>query len=543
MAKKSSPKSPPPDRLVLSLADPAFDALLRAGVGGLATTLLQFADDVAKGRYGDAPDIYFASGPPWEVTQREIVFRFPDPTNVASVLEPIFRYAFGLDGRVIDLRPIVAPTRSIRLQIQRGLMLTFLQHGKSRKGAKSDQTITEEIDGKPYEFSYRPLDAYKHQQGFADIIDAKTGGLSRLVGELPGTLYPGAAVRHNAFAGQTKNEAGMAALLAAHFAPIGTLALSLNRGSAVLLVPDVTDLIQFAKQRRRITPSDYRQTLVGGAADAVLGMCVRIAGDNFADRMKTPGVTAYSFQPTPWATQQKSRVASLRVEPLDADSLRIFKLAQSYFQSRSITRTVVEKSGKGKAAKSVERTDNFFSPSLVRPFIADNLANRRRWYEGFTRLFVARDPATNKPLRDRLFFEKGGLIKMINSDVWDEPGQKALVGAVHRALRGRYGQIASENEGNRGAMQNRFRGEYDRWRLAFSGAKTADQFRHSLCDLFGRVPTNKELQANWPAILPWLGESHWQHARDLSLLALASYQGKGSKELDDAEATTPESSD
>jgi CRISPR-associated protein Cas8a1/Csx13 len=85
-------------------------------------------------------------------------------------------------------------------------------------------------------------------------------------------------------------------------------------------------------------------------------------------------------------------------------------------------------------------------------------------------------------------------------------------------------------------MQNRFRGEYDRWRLAFSGAKTADQFRHSICDLFSRVPANKELQANWTEVLPWLDESGWQHARDLALLALASYQGKGDKDV--AEAIT-----
>ena len=27
------------------------------------------------------------------------------------------------------------------------------------------------------------------------------------------------------------------------------------------------------------------------------------------------------------------------------------------------------------------------------------------------------------------------------------------------------------------AMRNRFSGEYDKWRLAFAGAKTPDQFR------------------------------------------------------------------
>ena len=36
-------------------------------------------------------------------------------------------------------------------------------------------------------------------------------------------------------------------------------------------------------------------------------------------------------------------------------------------------------------------------------------------------------------------------------------------------------------------MKNRMQGEFDKWRLAFSGSKTPDQFRQSLCDLFGRA--------------------------------------------------------
>jgi CRISPR-associated protein Cas8a1/Csx13 len=67
--------------------------------------------------------------------------------------------------------------------------------------------------------------------------------------------------------------------------------------------------------------------------------------------------------------------------------------------------------------------------------------------------------------------------------------------------------------------------------LAFSGAKTADQFRQAICDLFSRVPANTELQANWTSVLPMLDERNWRHARDLALLAMASYSGKGDKEL------------
>lgn len=122
--------------------------------------------------------------------------------------------------------------------------------------------------------------------------------------------------------------------------------------------------------------------------------------------------------------------------------------------------------------------------------------------------------------------------------MWDEAGERTVVQAVHEALRGRYAQIASENEGKQVAMRNRFAGEYDKWRLAFAGSKTADQFRKALCDLFSRAGRNTVLQGQWAAVLPMLRASNWRHARDLALLALCSYQGSGKAGADDKQPDT-----
>jgi len=44
------------------------------------------------------------------------------------------------------------------------------------------------------------------------------------------------------------------------------------------------------------------------------------------------------------------------------------------------------------------------------------------------------------------------------------------------------------------------------------------------------------LKQHWVSILPWLSSpTKWQLARDLSLLALASYTGTGAKELEPSE--------
>src|SRR5690606_15380947 len=78
------------------------------------------------------------------------------------------------------------------------------------------------------------------------------------------------------------------------------------------------------------------------------------------------------------------------------------------------------------------------------------------------------------------------------------------------------------------ARKNRWNSEAQRWRHAFAGAKTHAQVRAALADLWGRAGVNKELQQNWEKVLPLLRHEHWEAARDLALVALASYSGKGS---------------
>lgn len=141
------------------------------------------------------------------------------------------------------------------------------------------------------------------------------------------------------------------------------------------------------------------------------------------------------------------------------------------------------------------------------------------------------DPVSKKPKRLKLFFEKEGLKAMTENVAWRDEGESAVVRAVHEAMRCRLGAIAAENKTNKAARQKRTQGEFDKWRLAFSGAKTIEQFRKALCDLVSRAGSNKVLRENWESVLPWISsQNHWQLTRDLSLLALASYGGKGADE-------------
>jgi CRISPR-associated protein Cas8a1/Csx13 len=238
-----------------------------------------------------------------------------------------------------------------------------------------------------------------------------------------------------------------------------------------------------------------------------------------------------TFTPTPWASQQKSRVATIHVQPANDQILDRYERAAQHLPARIVVRTVKESTGKGKQKVITERQESFRTDSIVRPLIADNLALGRKWFAGFTNLMTKINPATGKPYRDQLQFERKGLHDMIEDEkMWDEDGERTIVQAVHQAIRGRYAQIADENKNSPVAMRNRFSGEYDRWRLAFAGAKTPDQFRRGLCDLFSRAGRNSVLQKQWQEVLPMLRTANWQHARDLALLALCSYQGRKEEE-------------
>lgn len=122
-----------------------------------------------------------------------------------------------------------------------------------------------------------------------------------------------------------------------------------------------------------------------------------------------------------------------------------------------------------------------------------------------------------------------------------EEAERMLVESVHVALRQRFGAIADENKGNPVAMRNRMNGERERWRLAFAGAKTADQVRGTLADLWSRAGPNRALQAHWKDVLPLLRAEHWRAARDLALVALASYARPESEPDPAADAPVSES--
>jgi CRISPR-associated protein Cas8a1/Csx13 len=542
-----------PDHLTMRLFAPGMSALHRAGLGGLACTLKALERQHTAGLLkADKLPAPFTNGkPPWEIDEQTVTLHFGKPENAGKYLEKMFAFAFGIrkDGLIyLPGQHDTEPSAAVLADLQAGFTLTFLQHGKVRKLDKNPTTATYDPTGEGVPgviVEYKKCSMFKHQDGWEAFVD-KGGCLAAGPIKVDGPLSPGTVVRHVAFTSDTGAEDPPERMLPLYFALVGCLALPVNRGVAALLVPDVADLTEFIYDRPAMTPTTPTECQIANAADAGFRAQVRLRDNprrSAEIQLKAKGTTsatipgcyAMTFTPTVWASQQKSRVATIHVPPGDDKLLGRYARAAQHLPPRIRTRTVKETSGKGRAKVTTERQEAFRVDSIVRPLVAENLALGRKWYAGFVKLMTKINPATDKPYRDQLSYpeERRGLHAMISdSEMWDEGGERIVVQAVHEALRGRYAQIADENTNNPVARRNRFSGEYDKWRLAFAGSKTADQFRKALCDLFSRAGRNAVLQKQWAEVLPMLRTRNWQHARDLALLALCSYQGRGNAETD-----------
>ncbi len=537
-------KAAPPDHLTMNLFAPGMSALHRAGLGGLACTLRAMERQHRAGqlKVDRLPGLIVDGKFPWEVDEQSVTLRFGKPENAGDFLKLLFAFAFEIrpDG-LISLPGQhdggKAPSAAVLADLQLGILLTFLQHGLTRKLDKNPSTVTYDLrgDGLPdVVVEYKRCSEFKHQAGWEELVDTK-GCLSAKPIRVEGPISPGTVVRHVVFGANTVAEEMPALMLPLYFAIVGSMPLAVNRGVGVLLIPEVENLEDFVLARPMMTPTAIRETQIANAADAALQAQVRLRGREAAQHFSTPGCYAMTLRPTPWASQQKSRVATIHVPPGDDKVLDRFNIAWSKLPPRIATRTIKESTGKGKTKITTERQESFRTDSVIRPLIAENLALGRPWYQDFVRLMTKINPATDKPYRNQLIFERKGLHAMIaDTSMWDHEGEKLVVDAVHEAIGRRLGQIRSDTDGPNAkglsqATKNRWERFREKLRLDLAGAKTESHVRFALMDLFSRAGINNILRGGWEKVLPVIRKD-WHLARDLGLLALASYAGKGESE-------------
>lgn len=527
-AVKASAPAPP---LVLDLYAPGMTPLLRAGLGGLAAALRALLLRSNPGSAWPAPIAIGAGSAHVEPQRVTIDFGGAPPIDT---LGPLFTQAFLIQqGLIAPLgmhEPGQTPTAQILAALQSGIKRTFLQHGKLTKKDGDPQTLNFELDERQVRFKAQRYAGYVHQQAAESIAKALKSGTT----ELAGWAYPGAVQRHIAYAATRFNYTPAQALCTC-FTLVGCLSYQANHNSGALIIPEPADLRRFAVLRPRLTPKELSRAYMVGAGDALLSLQLALRAEEAQQLGGVAAVHAMALRATPWAKQQKSRVKTLSANAI-ADMDKALSLYEAISDSLKTKLRVA-------AGEDEEGEDLYPAFSELRGFVTENLASGCPFYEGFATAVTAdKAPRRLHQLRtkDNLgalrFEEREGLRAMIKH--LDDPAEEIVVRSVHTALRQRFGQIWDDAEGQALATKkNRIAGESERWRLAFAGAKTADQIRGALADLWSRAGANKELREGWTQVLPLL-RGRWQVVRDLALIALASYQGKGA-DIEEANESKP----
>lgn len=511
--KRAEPAAP----LVIGLADPGLTPMLRAGLGGLAASVRAMA--TTRRRAWPAAVAVGAGRVSVEPRSVRIEWGAAEPLET---LRPLFEASFRLSQHgIIDLpgtyEQRAPPSVEVAAALQDGLKRTFLQHGRSTQKRGVPRIRTIEIDDVPATFSFQPYAAFRHQETFRAVATALRGGAVPLAS----WAYPGAVARHIAM--ETTNlryDARQA--ICACFAIVGCLSYQVSRTSGgALIIPEPTDLVRFARARPRLTPRVLGEVYVPGVADGVLAVHHALRMDEVASADGGIGcVHGIQLKTLPWAPQQKSRCALISSTMFTGVELDQYDRVRKMLPNRLHIR---KKDG-----------SLFGASSRLRGFIAANLARHARWYTGFA---TATDGGDEGHLGALFIEEREGLMAMLD-DL--EAAELALIRAIHRALLNRFGAIAEETKGNPVTRRRRWQSERDRWRYAFAGSKTAEQIREALANMWSRAGRNPELQKHWQEVVPLLRPAHWRTARDLALVALASYQSVRGEDANGADSNETE---
>jgi CRISPR-associated protein Cas8a1/Csx13 len=491
--------------LTLDLFAPGMGTLHRAGLGGLACTL---------GRTNWPKN-------QWEIDSegRQLALRWPGGASGArAFLEALYARAFDLDQGMIHLPGAYGPDGInpwIKAELQRGMSLTILQFGPNRKARNKVPLVVQyEVDDHKLTVEHQDLVDYTHREAWRDLVTPK-GELREAV-EIAGTIAPGFVQRHVVH-GATTIQQPPGHAIALHFALVGTVSLAVGHGgTGVLIVPDVQNLREFVRRRPFLNPGTARDCHITSPADGALQAQLRLRAAEAGLGARVERCVAIRFSSTMWNPNQKGRISVLDVDPRASD-LDFFETVMGFDVLRQ---RVVE----AKPEKKGQQPRKFWAGGVVRAFVAENLAHHRPWFHDFRKLIVGSDGKDDAQNVRQLSFEREGLQKMTDQP-WEDQGEETLIRAIHQAMSQTFGKIWEDAGKDTTTFQNRSERQMERWRLALAHAKTADDVRGGLSDIWGRAGQVPVLMDSWRLLLPVLcDERRWQLNRDLALLALSSYK-------------------
>ena len=531
-------------KIEISLSDPGMTLLHRAGVAGLYMTLKALAKryPTLKSRQRNLK---------WTLTKNSISLYWKG--NDYEALDWLFSESFQIDSDgLISLTGLQFPSIESQLAIHIGMKNTFLQHNQFFKSA-GDASKNLIIDNLEVAIDYKKAKFYAHQNyaeqlcsieklkwkrvfsqfkffvlqrytliAFLFMFDIRQGeNIQQDTIGIKGWLYPGAAVKHYAYEKETQFTETIEKAIALLYAPVACLyfvtpksRLHDTKSQYYLVIPEISDLEVYSKQRKKLNNWHYQQFQASGYSDAAFRLLTQQAVLQTLQQNNIKRCQVITFGQTPWTGFQKIR-KNVEIVEINDRIIENYRLCDRYFKNR-----VVE-----------WEKGNFIATSIIRELITENLARGFPWWHNFTHA------VRSKKLFKFVSYEKKGLQAMVKNAQWNEQAQILFVRACHQALLQIYGKLYGRGKEGEYVQVER---ENERIRSGLIRCQNSEDFRHFMTANFWSLAGNISILADyWEELMPLTTRpDNWKLARDLALLSLASYKSKKRKQANENSTST-----
>lgn len=460
--------------LNLSIFDPNTLLPHRAGIAGLALALSVI----------DADEVPFT----WEVTEDAVnlAWSCSDKEAVLSLLQKTYRLKDGyLDVPALNLDQQGTYTFS------EGVTTTFLQHGKQRKQSKKPVTLTFLIDeGQPeISRSFRLVEDCYYTRDFKEAFNSKGAFKPNI--PIKGHHLPG-LVECFAHGAYQESPEGFLALV---FLPLACSYYQLSGYRSAVVIPEVKNISEWVRRRKNYLSSTYRNFRSSSAGESGLRFLLqeKLIEDN--KQFRVDYCEVYQLGKQQWdGSQSYLKQAVYRVR-VDDEILDLYDSAFQFFKPQ------IRTNDKGEAWLAI---------SKVLPRLCDNLIADKPWYLGFYEF-----------QKQNELYERKGLVSMSQYlDPLEQTFFDAIQGAFSSFLREQI--IQAQNQGR----PLDYKQATDKVINRLQRPNTQQDFAKTMVDFLSRY-RSKSTRGVGAEIYQWLHkDNQWKQARDLALLAIASYTGK-----------------
>jgi CRISPR-associated protein Cas8a1/Csx13 len=472
----------------LSIFDPNTLLPHRAGIAGLALALSVLNPKDAPLTWEVTEDAVKLA---WEGNDREVIKWLLDQTYQVTKDGYLDVPALNLDGQGL-------------YTFTEGLIATFLQHSKQRVRDSTGVAKTFTIDeGQPeIKVEFRPLLSCYYTGDLKEAFNTK--GLFKSEISLKGHHLPGLVECFINGAYQESAE-GFIALLFLPLAcgyyklPAKKMAGKMTARSAAV-IPEIGNLLKWLGRRQAFSGRTYRNFRSSSAGESALQFLLqeKLIEDSKLERVNYCEV--YQLGKQTWdGNQSYLKQAVYRVEVRD-EILELYNAAIQFFPSK---------------VKQTDKGESWLAISKVLPWICDNLVAEKSWYAGFFE-FRKRNE----------MYERRGLVDMTDTLADKEKTLFDIVqGAFSAYLRG---QIVQAQKQGRKLDYGRVT---DKVIYRMQRPSTQQEFATALVDFLSQF-RSKSSRGVGLEVYQWLHGENWRQARDLTLLAIATYTSKKGDALD-----------